>query len=196
MLRGHKAPRSGPCGLRCRRLGLLGCGCPRGIGRGRRQYMGIMRSRYEGSFSPTPSRTSKLIPGNRRDFYLAGRGMRTYLQSKSNFLCIISAKLPNLTHPRNGFMLEEELRLPLVDLYADLAAHTKPECTRRCKRAARRGTASSRSSLRATTGARSFGRPGIPRRGFSTNGRASRQSNQAQIVRPSHEPAPQSFRQI
>jgi hypothetical protein len=32
----------------------------------------------------------------------------------------------------------EELRLRLVDLYADLAAHTKPECTRRWKRAARR----------------------------------------------------------
>jgi hypothetical protein len=104
--------------------------------------MGIMRSRYEGSSSPTPSPTSKFIPGNRRDFYLAGRGMRTYL----------GAKLRALTHPRNGLMLEE-LRLRLVDLYADLAAHTKPECTRRCKRAARSGTASSRSSLRATTGA-------------------------------------------
>jgi hypothetical protein len=43
--------------------------------------------------------------------------MRTYL----------GAKLRALTHPRNGLMLEE-LRLRLVDLYADLAAHTKPEC--------------------------------------------------------------------
>jgi hypothetical protein len=51
-------------------------------------------------------------------------------------------------------------------------------------------------SLRATTGAWSFGRPDVARRGFSTNGRASRQSNRAQIVRLSREPAPQLFRQV
>jgi hypothetical protein len=44
--------------------------------------MAIMRSRYEGSFSPTPSLTSKFIPGDRRDFSLAGRRMRTYLGGK------------------------------------------------------------------------------------------------------------------
>ena len=39
-------------------------------------------------------------------------------------------------------------------------------------------------------------RPSPGRRDFTTNGRVFRQSNRAQIVRLSHEPVPQSFRQI
>jgi hypothetical protein len=123
--------------------------------------MVIMRSRYEGSFSPAPSRTSKFIPGDRRDFYLAGRGMRTYLQSKSNF--VYHKQTSALTHPTNGLMLEE-LRRRLVDLYADLAAHTKPECTSRCKRSF--SCCEKRHCIfaiesRATTGAWSFSQPDI-----------------------------------
>jgi hypothetical protein len=61
--------------------GFSAADAPRSVRRGRHQYVGIMRSLYEGSFSPTP----KLIPGDRRDLYLAGRGMRTYLDGSKKY---------------------------------------------------------------------------------------------------------------
>jgi hypothetical protein len=61
--------------------GFSAADAPRSVRRGRHQYVGMMRSLYEGSFSPT----SKFILVDRRDFYLAGREMRTYLDGSKNY---------------------------------------------------------------------------------------------------------------